>query len=51
MSENIDFKVDYSKLNIMDEFNADVLKYPLILSIPHCGTVFPEEFLQAVKAA
>ena len=49
MSENIDFKVDYSKLNIMDEFNADALKYPLILSIPHCGTVFPEEFLQAVK--
>ena len=49
MSENIDFRVDYSKLKVMDEFNADELKYPLVLSIPHCGTVFPEEFLQAVK--
>ncbi len=45
MSNNIDFIVDYSKLNIMDEYNTDELKYPLLLSIPHCGTVFPEEFL------
>lgn len=45
MSNNIDFIVDYSKLNIMDEYNTAELKYPLVLSIPHCGTVFPEEFL------
>jgi len=49
MSENIDFTVDYSKLDIMDEYNTDDLMYPLILSIPHCGTVFPEEFLRAVE--
>ena len=49
MSEHIDFKVDYSKLNIIDEFNTVNIKYPLILSIPHSGTVFPEEFLKAVK--
>lgn len=49
MSENIDFRVDYSKFKVMDEFNTDELKYPLILSIPHCGTVFPEEFLRAVR--
>ena len=49
MSENIEFQVDYSKLNVMDEYNTDELNYPLILSIPHCGTVFPEEFLKAVK--
>ena len=46
MSQHIDFTVDYKKLNIMDEFNTDGLKYPLLLSIPHCGTVFPEEFLK-----
>lgn len=46
MSKNIDFTVDYKKLNIMDEFNTDNIKYPLLLSIPHCGTVFPEEFLK-----
>lgn len=46
MSQHIDFTVDYKKLNIMDEFNTDSLKYPLLLSIPHCGTVFPEEFLK-----
>ena len=46
MSKNIDFTVDYKKLNILDEFNTDELKYPLLLSIPHSGTVFPEEFLK-----
>ena len=49
MSDNIDFRVDYSKINVLDVFNDDEIKYPLILSIPHCGTVFPQEFLKAVK--
>lgn len=49
MSENIDFTVDYSKLEVLSEFNGDALKYPLVLSVPHSGTVFPEEFLKAVK--
>lgn len=49
MSDNIDFRVDYSKINVLDVFNDDEIKYPLVLSIPHCGTVFPEEFLNAVK--
>jgi len=49
MSKNIDFKIDYSKLNLMDEYNTDELNYPLILSVPHCGTIFPEEFLKAVQ--
>ena len=49
MSDNIDFRVDYSKLNVLDVFNDDDIRYTLILSIPHCGTVFPEEFLKAVK--
>lgn len=46
---NIDFKVDYSKLGILDEFYTSELKYPLILSIPHSGTEFPKEFLKAVQ--
>ena len=48
MSKNIDFIVDYKNLDILSEYNTEALKYPLILSIPHCGTVFPEEFLQNV---
>lgn len=48
MGKNIDFTVDYTKLSILDEFNTDDIKYPLILSIPHCGTTFPDEFLKAV---
>ncbi len=49
MSEHIDFTVDYSKLDILTEFNTDNIKYPLLVSIPHCGSIFPEEFLKAIK--
>ena len=49
MSEHIDFPVDYSKLYILTEFNTKDIKYPLLLSIPHCGTVFPEEFLKNIN--
>ncbi|MBR5599381.1 MAG: N-formylglutamate amidohydrolase [Alphaproteobacteria bacterium] len=48
MNKHVDFTVDYSKLNILNEFNTDELKYPLLLSIPHAGSVFPEEFLQNI---
>ncbi|MCM1324269.1 MAG: N-formylglutamate amidohydrolase [Acetobacter sp.] len=48
MSKNIDFIVDYNKLDVLSEYNTTELKYPLILSIPHCGTVFPEEFLASI---
>lgn len=43
--KQIDFKVNYKKLNIFDEFNTQDMKYPIILSSPHSGQVFPEEFL------
>ena len=49
MSEHIDFTVDYNKLDILTEFNTKDIKYPLLLSIPHCGTVFPEEFLKNIN--
>lgn len=49
MSENINFTVDYKNLSLMEEYNTQNLKFPLILSIPHCGTIFPDEFLKAVR--
>jgi len=46
MSEkHLDFKVNYKKIKIFDEFNSDNIKYPLVLSVPHKGQYFPEEFL------
>ncbi len=49
MIKNIDFNVDYSKLNIIEEYNTDDIKSPLILSIPHAGQIFPTEFLSAIS--
>ncbi len=40
-----DFKVDYSKIKIFNENNTSDIKYPVIVSIPHAGTVFPYEFM------
>ena len=46
MNKNIlDFKVDYSVLNVYDEFNTRNPKFPIVLSSPHSGDVFPQEFL------
>ena len=42
------FKVDYSKLDIISEYNVDNQRYPLVLSVPHSGRVFPREFLENV---
>ena len=44
--KQINFKVNYKKLNIFDEFNTQDIKYPIILSSPHSGQIFPEEFLE-----
>lgn len=47
MSEKLlDFKIDYSKINVFDEYNCNTLNYPIILSSPHAGNFFPEEFLK-----
>lgn len=43
--KQIDFKVNYKKLDIFEEFNTQDMKYPIVLSSPHSGPVFPEEFL------
>lgn len=41
----LNFTVDYSKLAVYDEFNTKDIKYPMILSSPHSGEIFPSEFL------
>ena len=43
--KHIDFKVDYHKLKIFEEFNTQEMLYPIVLSSPHSGNVFPDEFL------
>ncbi len=47
MSDKVlDFTVDYTKLKIFDEFNVKEPKFPIVLSSPHAGETFPEEFLK-----
>jgi N-formylglutamate amidohydrolase len=45
-TKNIDFRIDYSKLKIFEEFNTKDLKFPIVLSSPHAGTFFPKEFIE-----
>lgn len=46
MSEKrIDFEIDYNKLKIFEEYNTKDIVYPVVLSSPHSGHDFPEEFL------
>ena len=50
MAENkINFKVNYKKLDICEEYNTKNILYPLLLASPHSGQVFPHEFLESVK--
>ena len=43
--KHIDFKVNYKKLNIFEEYNTKEMAYPIVLSSPHSGRHFPPEFL------
>lgn len=45
VDKKLNFKVDYKRLNIFDEFNTKDMLYPIILSSPHSGNQFPQEFL------
>lgn len=47
--KRIDFTVDYQKLKIFEEYNTKDILFPLVLSSPHSGQVFPEEFLKVVN--
>ena len=48
MADKLDIKIDYKKLKVLSEFNADKAEFPLVLAIPHSGTFFPAEFLENV---
>ena len=46
MSDNhCDFSVNYKNLTIFEEYGTDDFKYPLLVSVPHAGTILPDEFL------
>ncbi len=38
------FYVDYKKIDVCTETGLDRLEFPLVLSVPHSGKVFPQEF-------
>ncbi len=44
--KKIDFTVDYKNLKIFEEYNTKDFKFPIVLSSPHSGKIFPEPFLQ-----
>lgn len=44
--KHIDFRINYKKLKIFDEYNTKDFAYPIVLSSPHSGSDFPPEFLQ-----
>ena len=43
--KKLDFRINYKKLKIFEEFNTKDLAYPIVLSSPHSGSLFPQEFL------
>ncbi len=43
--KRLDFSVDYSKLDIFEEYNTKDLAFPIVLSSPHSGRNFPQEML------
>lgn len=46
--KKIDFKIDYNKIDIISEYNVKDQRYPLVLSVPHSGQIFPHPFLENV---
>lgn len=44
--KHIDFRINYKKIKIFDEFNTKDFQYPIVLSSPHSGKDFPQEFLK-----
>lgn len=46
--EKLNFAVDYKKIEVFEEKNAEKPKFPLVVSVPHSGTVFPSSFLDNI---
>lgn len=40
--------IDYSRFPVFHEYGVDEILYPLVVSVPHAGRFFPEEFLAYV---
>lgn len=49
-SNKLNFKIDYKKMPVFTDYNTDVVKFPVVLSIPHSGSYFPPEFLKQVNS-
>ena len=47
--DKIDFRVNYKNLHVLDEVNVKDIKYPVVLSSPHSGHLFPQEFYEHVE--
>lgn len=46
--KKLNFKINYAAFDVVSEYNSKDPRYPLVLSVPHSGTIFPNEFLQSV---
>ncbi len=44
--KKLDFRVDYKKLPVFEEYNVRDAAFPIVLSSPHSGTLFPPAFLE-----
>ena len=50
-SKKLDFKIDYSKIKVCEEYNVGKPEYPLVITLPHSGTYFPPEFVEQVNSS
>lgn len=50
-SQKADFKINYKSVKVFEDYNVDNVKFPLVLSVPHSGTYFPQEFLEQVNSS
>jgi len=46
-----DIKINYKKIPVYKDYNADDVKFPLIISLPHSGSFFPPEFTEQVNSS
>lgn len=45
-NKKLDFRVNYKNIKIFEEFNVKDPQFPIVLSSPHSGNLFPPEFLE-----
>ena len=43
--ETNEININYSELKIFKEYNSKDINFPIILSVPHAGTLLPQEFI------